>query len=1016
MSEPKYPPLSGEELQVAIAKESERFKATYLWLEKHLPSSFLNEVDPETRIVIARNLLSFSLQGKWIQIRLKAFAVVCCIDGPAADLQILKPFGKFAIRYYRTFVSNEPLPGEAGNLRIGILYFRESEEEKLDAKTKESLFQLVKEEHPQLESQEFATLIQGLSPRFIHSMNVDGLRSSIRLFFQAKLRDQCQYELKRNEDWKSKEVPSLQLIIAWRSVPKGSFLYRLVQVIHSHRLALQTGVATYVDPYSCNNVVLLSLGLHGLSGKAAWEETDIDDFMRELALTKYFDLDDPVGTTFVQPTLLTGNEGHLVRNFISFTHQILVHADPNLYSLDKVVEGFCRHPELTVKLCKAFSWKFNPKQNDLKIYEKEKNELFELIEKLDTGQALNDLRRKNILKQGLYFVDSTLKTNFYRTNKTSFSFRIDPTFLEKVPYAREEKFPEIPFAIFFIRGMHFIGFNVRFRDLARGGVRTIIPAKREQFNSDRNNLFFEAYQLAYTQQKKNKDIPEGGAKTAILLKPTDVFQVEEEIFVKEMKEEGLANDALQTRLAAYQKEKREAYINASQRCLIDSLLTLINCKIDGTLRTSSVIDYWNKPEYIYLGPDENISNEMLVWIADYAVEQGYAPGRAFMSSSPKGGINHKHYGVTSYGLHVYLEEVLHFLNIDPYKTPFTIKISGGPDGDVAGNEILNLSKFYPKTAKVIALTDVSGTIFDPQGLNLETLTHLFHEVKSIRHYPAEILSDGGFLLDLQTKKEETAYAISTLLLKKKEGKVIQEWLSGNEMNLLYRNNLHQTVADIFIPAGGRPRTLNENNVESFLKGGKPTSKAIVEGANLYLTPGARRVLEKLGVLIFKDSSCNKGGVITSSLEVLANLCMSEEEFLKIKEDYIKEVLTFIHAAAKKEARLLLETHRKTGAFLTDLSEETSEKINTFKYQILDHLKNQNLPHDPNDLLIQCLIHYAPPILQNRFLNTLLKIPDLHQKAIIGCYIASRLVYGKGLSWTPNIIDLLPTLKMSDLDS
>ncbi|HLB52971.1 MAG TPA: hypothetical protein VJK48_04615, partial [Chlamydiales bacterium] len=116
------------------------------------------------------------------------------------------------------------------------------------------------------------------------------------------------------------------------------------------------------------------------------------------------------------------------------------------------------------------------------------------------------------------------------------------------------------------------------------------------------------------------------------------------------------------------------------------------------------------------------------------------------------------------------------------------------------------------------------------------------------------------------------------------------------------------------------------------------------------------------------------------------------------------------------ARLLLETHRKTGAFLTDLSEETSEKINTFKYQILDHLKNQNLPHDPNDLLIQCLIHYAPPILQNRFLNTLLKIPDLHQKAIIGCYIASRLVYGKGLSWTPNIIDLLPTLKMSDLDS
>jgi Glutamate dehydrogenase/leucine dehydrogenase len=55
---------------------------------------------------------------------------------------------------------------------------------------------------------------------------------------------------------------------------------------------------------------------------------------------------------------------------------------------------------------------------------------------------------------------------------------------------------------------------------------------------------------------------------------------------------------------------------------------------------------------------------------------------------------------------------------------FTVKISGGPDGDVAGNQIYNLARFYPKTAKLVAITDVSGTMYDPEGLDLDELTKL----------------------------------------------------------------------------------------------------------------------------------------------------------------------------------------------------------------------------------------------------------------------------------------------------
>jgi len=1012
MHNPKYPPLPSDELKRAISTESSEFERALRWLEQHMPPSFLDEVDPKTRIVIARSLLSFALQDRFSQIHLKQMAITCCMDGPDADLKILKSFAKFAIRYYRAFVSNEPPPGEKkGTLRIALVYFRDPDHgEKLTPQAKADLLALAKENDPDLKENEFETLLHGLTPRFLRSMTEDRLKMAIKMFFRAKIRDQCQYEVRRNEDWKLREAPSLQMVLAWRGVPKAGFLYRLAKIIYSHQLAVQKVVATYVDPYSTENVVILSLGLHGLHGKAAWEEADIDDFLREIALTKFFEIDDPVGTTFVQTRLLTGNEGHLVRNFISFVHQVLVYADPNLYSLDNVVEGFCRHPELTVKLCKAFEAKFDPDKHDLSRFEEIRDASLALIEKLDTGQAVNDLRRKNILRQGVQFIESTLKTNFYRHNKTSFSFRLDSSYLDQVPYDRKEKFPELPFGIFFIRGMHFIGFNIRFKDLARGGVRTILPERREQFVHDRNNVFSEAYNLAYTQQKKNKDIPEGGAKTAILLKPMDVFAVEEQVYRKEMEDDGIDPQAIEEKILAHRSAQRQAYINSSQRCFIDSFMTLINCDEDGTLRAQSIVDYWKKPEYIYLGPDENITNEMIVWIADFAVHCGYKTGRSFMSSKPGAGINHKQYGVTSYGVNVFLEEMLHYLGIDPKKDPFTIKISGGPDGDVAGNAILNLHRFYPKTAKLIALTDVSGTIYDPKGLDLPEMANLFHKGLPIRHFPPDKLSEGGFLLDLRTKKEESAFAQATLLWRKKGGKLIEEWLSGSEMNLLYRNNVHQVAADVFVPGGGRPRTLNETNYSTYLdRQGKPTSRAIVEGANLYLTQGARRALEKLGCLILKDSSCNKGGVITSSFEVLAGLSMSESDFLKEKEEYIREILEIIRKAALSEARLLLNTHKKSDGFLTDVSEKISERINFYKDQLLSYLEPLPLPSDKNDLLIRCLIQYCPPLLRKKYLKGILSMPDIHKKAVIACHIAARLVYRRGLDWSPSIADILPTL-------
>ncbi len=273
------------------------------------------------------------------------------------------------------------------------------------------------------------------------------------------------------------------------------------------------------------------------------------------------------------------------------------------------------------------------------------------------------------------------------------------------------------------------------------------------------------------------------------------------------------------------------------------------------------------------------------------------------------------------------------------------------------------------------------------------------------------MSDGAFLVDTQTKKEESEYSQKTLCLRKKNGKLVKEWLSGNEMNALIRHNVHQTVTDIFIPCGGRPATLNINNYIDFLDSeNNPTSKAIIEGANLYLTPKARKALEELGVLIIRDSSANKGGVIASSFEILCGLVLTDDEMKQYHSNIIEETLKILGQRSLEEAQLMLRAHKELGLPLTEISEKISHKINFYTYQLLDYFENTELSLDRKDSLNRCLLSYCPVFLRENFEERLLeKLPTIHKKSIIASYLAARVVYKMGLNWSPTLVGILPIL-------
>ena len=151
-------------------------------------------------------------------------------------------------------------------------------------------------------------------------------------------------------------------------------------------------------------------------------------------------------------------------------------------------------------------------------------------------------------------------------------------------------------------------------------------------------------------------------------------------------------------------------------------------------------------------------------------------------------------------------------------------------------------------------------------------------------------------------------------------------------------------------------------------------------------------------------------MISSSFEILAGLTLTDEEFAQNKPALVRDILERWKKVSRDEARLLLETHEKTKRPLTELSEKISERINFYTDQLLDYLEGQKLSEDTEDPLIRCFLGYCLKVLREKFQDRLLKeVPEVHKKAIIASHIASRMIYKRGLDWSPSLVEVLPLI-------
>ena len=333
-------------------------------------------------------------------------------------------------------------------------------------------------------------------------------------------------------------------------------------------------------------------------------------------------------------------------------------------------------------------------------------------------------------------------------------------------------------------------------------------------------------------------------------------------------------------------------------------------------------------------------------------------------------INHKEYGVTSEGVNVFLDVALRqVLGIDPTKDSFTVKMTGGPDGDVAGNELKILIREYGENVKVVGIADHSGCAEDPNGLDHDELLRLFHTGECISHFATDKLGSSGVLHTVNTPEGVKA-----------------------------RNSMHNRLeAHAFIPCGGRPNTIDVTNYKQFLKAdGTPSAPLIVEGANLFTTAEAREGLFKdAGVAIVKDSSANKGGVITSSYEICAAMLITEDEFYQNKEKIVDEVLEKLRGFAKREAVLLFrEFEQYDNVSLPKVSQIISECINITTDALSAAL--DTLPKEDVEALMPLFRAHLPrTIADMSFDKVHERVPDQYIKNAIASCLASKMVYKEG---------------------
>ena len=749
------------------------------------------------------------------------------------------------------------------------------------------------------------------------------------------------------------------------SPPHRGFLAQLLEVLN--RLDLGVARAYVLDisngqrPYAlCTFYVYPRKGGRLQVGSPLHRQLEGEFFNTQLLPTS-----SPEYRELVTAGVMSGEDAALVRAFVAFCHTNLAHAQPDRFDWEEVRNAFHANPRMAQLLVRLFRARFDPSvQGREKSWPAQLAAAEKAVREHNTGHRHLDDMRRDIFRCCVAFIKHTLKTNFFVLQKQAFSFRLDPAYLAELGPAFTSDLPTAtPFRVTFFFTRYGFGYHIGFSDIARGGWRTVICRTDDDFLTNASTLFRENFVLAHTQHFKNKDIYEGGSKLVMLLDASALEDAE--------------------------RDQETILLHKLQRGVANAFLDIFVTD-QGVARDPAVVDYYREDEPIELGPDENMHDGMIEEIASLSRRRGYLLGIGVMSSKEVG-INHKEYAVTSTGVVTFAEIAMKELGIDVRRRPVSVKVTGGPNGDVAGNAMAIILRRWPR-AELRLILDGTAALVDPAGADRAELARILLK-QDLDAFNPRALHVGGSMLFRTGTRKDGLRQLHRKVTRTARG-VQEEWISIDDFSRAFGSLPFTVEADLFIPGGGRPETIDGRNWEQYLlPDGRPSSRAIVEGANSFITPEARVQLQKKGVLLLRDASANKCGVISSSYEIIANLLLSEEEFLANKKRYVKDVLDILVRRASDEAHLIMARRREQGLLGTEISDRISGEINGHYARLFRFFQARpGLAGEP--LFRAAILSHLPAIFREvpRFRRRVDRLLPKYRSAILAAEIGSSMVY------------------------
>ena len=684
-------------------------------------------------------------------------------------------------------------------------------------------------------------------------------------------------------------------------------------------------------------------------------------------------------------------------------------SNKNTYTSTIIMEVAKSNPDLLKYLFELFERKFDPKSNN-RISENELDVKYSEFNKLIAPRFMDFSIGYDVFEYMFKIVSCLWKTNFYKTEKRSFAFRLDNRILDPLV------FDQFVHGIFYVNGHYACGTHLRAADIARGGLR-MIRVTASNYDAELDKAVLLNYALGPKAQRlKHKDIAESGSKGVVVPRP---------------------NYALNSMAALYD--------------YTEGIMDLI-------LGFEDVIDYIGKPEMIFFGPDEGTA-PLMDAVSYHTKSRGYKYWRT-ITTGKSFGIPHDTYGILDNGdvfglldgeekgvdLQIAGKSVIVTNDMDKiydiiggkidisgmtttcvmgaFRTlinhfgskeqDLNLMMTGGPDGDLGCNEI----QCYK--GKICLVIDGGSVLFDPKGLDKKELMKIaFMRNTSPRpntlSYPIEKLSIDGFMVPRMAKN-----------ITLPDGTFIEDGSIFHRTFLTdFNNRKYIKKADIqaFIPCGGFKDTINHRNVTEFLKVFSDL-KFIVEGANVFFDDAARRyIAANTSIKEIKDSTANKGGVFSSSVaEVLTAFLFGDDYDDKLlyatetRWSLIREIMMFIDKYIKLETQILIDLHEKKNIPLFELSVITSEEILSLQTELED--KIDEIVSD-EELVWKVMEHYIPAIIistlgKERILNTLnSKELSAYRDAILTKKLASMAFYHNGLDWDAFLVkvrsDFIPVL-------